>query len=708
MRNRAINILSYFSLTAVVLLTVLITPSTAKAATDRQHMLDSINNVLSQIDTPADSIMPMFNIYDLLTEPDRIAYSYKLIETAGHAGRYDIALDVIRNNANSNMRDIEVIDRMIDLTATFPESEDRSNSQTFLRMVRNACKAQGAVTAKERVDIIEKLMREANANPPETLNDQIVLLHEICIYLSDITEGDLLVDYLHKLGELIEKMPETSYALKNMYYVWASIIYTKTGQTALAIQACNHLLDQIDLLDQRNQRLGRVHRDYDAHRYIVYTRLLENAEGLDPADELKYYNEAIRLTGTSSRAAKTYASAPLPDIYHAMYHKNYRKAFELIDRCKDNPYLNKRRLQIMKMYIGAATAIGENQALLNSYPEYARLLEEELNTREKERYRELQVIYDVNEIKIDNLRLKEREENARKQMWRAITIVCVCMLVALAIFSFFMLRLSRRKTAIANRLKITNRNLMNESRLLREARDQLKTARDMAEKADKLKTEFINNMSHEVKVPLQAMLQYSQMILENVDDDRKKFLSTFADRLVINCELVNTIVNDVLQLAELHNSTLKVSEQPYDLLPICEAAADALRPRLHPGVTLDVTAPAGDIIIRTDRYRLQQILTNLLSNAVKFTDEGTVSLSMSTTADNSQVIFTVTDTGIGIDPSYAETIFERFSKLDNNIPGAGLGLTIARLLAHLLGGDLILDTAYRAGARFILSLPNRV
>lgn len=675
----------------------------------KQRVIDSLKTELSRITTPYDSLIQLFNIYDLAVQPEKIQYGKELVETSQRAGKTDVAFDVIRNIANNNMRDQEVLDQMLELTKSYPPSKDRDNTLTFIRILQNSTKAKDAGTPEEKIARIQQLVKEASINPPKNTADHIVMLHAVCLYLSELAEGELLADYLHRLGEMIEEEEENSdhpnHALKNAYYVWASMIYTKVGQHTLAIEACRNLLDEIDLLDQRNKEIGRRFRCYDANRYIIYTRLLENHEALDPSDVEKYYTEAIRLSKSAPRATATYTTAPLPSIFYAFYQKNYRKAFELIDSCKDNPYLDSRKLMIMKMYIGAATAIGNHEALLKAYPEYARLLEEELDTRQKERYRELQVLYDVNEVKLENLRLKEQQHLARKRLWQTITLICVGVIAILGVFTFFLLRMSRRKARMAARLKITNRNLRNESRVLKETRDELEAARDMASHADRLKTDFINNMSHEVKVPLQAISEYSQMILENTDDERKKYMTTFVDRLIINCELVNTIVNDVLQLAELHNSTLKIKEMPHCLLPICETAADAIRHKLPPGVRLKVIARGGDFIISTDRHRLIQILTNLLSNAAKFTKEGEITLDLSTSQDGTQAVFTVTDTGCGIDPRNKELIFERFCKLDNSVPGAGIGLTISRMIARLMGGTLLLDTTYNGGARFILTLP---
>ena len=132
-----------------------------------------------------------------------------------------------------------------------------------------------------------------------------------------------------------------------------------------------------------------------------------------------------------------------------------------------------------------------------------------------------------------------------------------------------------------------------------------------------------------------------------------------------------------------------------------------MRHRVTPGVTLSLDHDVPNADFFTDPIRLQQILNNLLTNAAKFTATGSIVLSYTTGRDGKEMIFTVTDTGIGINPENKEKIFDRFVKLDRDSQGAGLGLTISRLLARHLGGDLWLDTSYKAGARFCLSLLGR-
>lgn len=144
-----------------------------------------------------------------------------------------------------------------------------------------------------------------------------------------------------------------------------------------------------------------------------------------------------------------------------------------------------------------------------------------------------------------------------------------------------------------------------------------------------------------------------------------------------------------------------------------QISADTVRPELAEGVTLSIDSNSLHPSVFTDPRRVQQILINLLENAARFTAKGSITMSCALVSERKFVAIAVTDTGIGIDPKYGEKIFERFVKLseshdDKNHKSPGLGLPIARMMARLLGGDLVLDTTYTSGARFVLTIPNKI
>lgn len=678
----------------------------------KEKTILQLKEQLKQCKTGRDSIPVLYNLFDLTLGKIQTDYGFMLFRTASQAGREDVAFDALRNLANYNMKNDSILEITENLVNEFPPSDDQKHTLTFIRIMRNT-RSGYFNTPDIKSQQLQELLREITVNPPKDLYDRIVLLHSLCVNLADVTEGELLSKYLTHLGKLIQETPTSDRALQNAYYVWASIIYTKTHHHDRAIDACEKLLDVINSLDDRNKRIGRTHRNYAANRYIIYTRLLENYEGLSPEEIEKYYKLAKEQVAIDEKAAGTYRKAPLPDIFYAYANKDYQKVFDLIASCKNEPYLTPRRLQLTGMYIEAAKKINNRDALLEAYPEYVKLLEEEMTSKQAERSRELQVIYEINEIKNENTLLQQAQQDTRNRMLSTYIYVSAAVFILLIIFLILLWRINSRSRHLAAQLKEANDSLSKESQSLRKARTELEQARDKARNSEALKTDFITNMSHEVTVPLQNIQEYAEMIVENTDDDKKKYMSTFAQRLSFNCELVNTIINDVLRLSEISNSTLKIKKKPSDIKPICETAMDAIRSRVAPGVKFILKAEdagtdaeaADDFAVNTDRHRLIQILANLLSNAAKFTSEGDIVLTYGRSADRSQAVFTVTDTGRGIDPRYHTLIFERFAKLDNSIPGAGLGLTIARMLAELLGGSLIIDPAYTMGARFILTLP---
>lgn len=679
--------------------------SAATNRTDTPQLVAAYTDSLASARTSADSIRILYNLYDLSAQSSLIPVADQLFATAMHAERYDVALDAMLNLANNYSRNDSVLEIVHNKAMLVPESDDRANALTFITMVRNAAKARYAESEVQKMNDLTELLRQTNDNPPVDTRERIIFLHTLCVYLSEVAEGELLADYLTQLGAQIDELPGDTRALKNLYYVWASIIYTHVGQHNLAVEANKNLLNSINQLEERNRQTGRMLRSYDANRYLIYTRMLANYGELTPQEIEEYYKRAMEIASSDPRAAAVYKSAPLPSIYYYYNKEDYRKAFDLIETCLDSPRIEPEKMSILRMYINSAKVLGENDALVKVYPEYIDLLERDIDTRRRERYRELQVIYGVNEIKTELLQVQQEKQTDAKRFWRAITWVCVAALVIMLLLVIWLLRTIRRTKRLAAELSKANKTLVKESESLRKTEEQLRTASETANEANRLKTDFLDIIGHEVKLPLQAIKEQSQILAENIDEEKRRYLGPVADHLIVNCELVSTIINDVFEYSDLRNSVIKIEKTACEADSVCRAAVTAITPKLKPGVTLDLKMPNGNFVFNTDSNRLLQILVNLLGNAAKFTDKGSITLDATADKSGSRAIFTVTDTGIGVPPSYAEKIFDRFTKIDANTSGAGLGLTISRQLATLLGGTLDIDETHTPGARFRLILP---
>ena len=214
-------------------------------------------------------------------------------------------------------------------------------------------------------------------------------------------------------------------------------------------------------------------------------------------------------------------------------------------------------------------------------------------------------------------------------------------------------------------------------------------------------------MSREITTPLNAIVEYSHLIVDCADNDKKEYLLRYADIVRLNTELLNTIVHDLLDVGSLEKATLSIKRYPVLVGDICRLSVESVRSYLQPGVTINFEQEnAPDTYITTDSRRVEQVLINLLSNAAKFTPEGSISLSYRIDRTNNSIIFAVADTGIGIPKGKEEEIFDRFRKLDRNTQGNGLGLPICRMIAELLNGSVKVDTTRRGqGSTFLFTIP---
>ena len=173
-----------------------------------------------------------------------------------------------------------------------------------------------------------------------------------------------------------------------------------------------------------------------------------------------------------------------------------------------------------------------------------------------------------------------------------------------------------------------------------------------------------------------------------------------------NTQLLTVMVNDMLDIADMQNGQYAINKVPTNLNEVARQAIKAIEYRIPPGVKL-IRQPGLDEKARymTDNMRVQQILINFLTNACKYCNGGDIVFGSSLTENPGYITFYVEDHGPGVPEDKAESIFDRFIKLDPNKQGAGLGLSICRMMAQNLGGKVWLDTHYTEGARFILAIP---
>ncbi len=245
---------------------------------------------------------------------------------------------------------------------------------------------------------------------------------------------------------------------------------------------------------------------------------------------------------------------------------------------------------------------------------------------------------------------------------------------------------------------------------LERQRDELATSRDIADKASRYKSEFLANMSHELRTPLNSSLILARLLADNREGNLTADQIRSAETIYSAGNDLLVLINDILDLSKIEAGRADVVLDTVHLGHLTDGLERAFRPVAgERRVKLKITRRAGSPEkIVTDGRRLEQILKNLLSNAFKFTSAGEVELILAAEGSE-QIRFAVRDTGIGIAPHQREVIFEAFRQADGTTSrkygGTGLGLSISRELAHLLGGDLTVDSVPEQGSTFSLVLP---
>ena len=237
---------------------------------------------------------------------------------------------------------------------------------------------------------------------------------------------------------------------------------------------------------------------------------------------------------------------------------------------------------------------------------------------------------------------------------------------------------------------------------LKRTEEMLVQARDKAEASDRLKSAFLANMSHEIRTPLNAIVGFSSLLTSTENAAEKELYNSLIGH---NNKLLLNLINDVIDLSKIESGYLELRPDWVNLTELLDESVAEYVHQVPSGVELLTNYPAHDSLVELDSLRIKQILSNFLSNALKNTATGHVEVFYE--VDHQSVRIGVKDTGRGIPQNMLEKIFERFEKLDSFAQGAGLGLSICKLIVEKMNGRVLVDSQLGIGTTFVIELPCR-
>lgn len=290
--------------------------------------------------------------------------------------------------------------------------------------------------------------------------------------------------------------------------------------------------------------------------------------------------------------------------------------------------------------------------------------------------------HDITERKLSEIALQEREQELEKQ-------------------NMEYLALNREYLKLNDELKESLRQI-------KAINAELLVAKSKAEESDNLKTAFLENMSHEVRTPLNGILGFSEFLKD--PDLEKEQVEQYIGIIDASSKQLLTIINDILDISKIQAGQINVSKSDVNITELLEDVYQENKEQAelkHLSLVLNKRDLDKNIIARTDGSKVRQIINNLINNAIKFTSKGTIEFGFE--VKEQLLSFFVKDSGIGIAPEDQSLIFKPFSKVENSAArkygGNGLGLAISRALVEKLGGNMSLASAINNGSIFIFTIP---
>ena len=492
------------------------------------------------------------------------------------------------------------------------------------------------------------------------------------IYLN-MKQTEPAVDALQHYAELMKDEESDISSLSNIYYRMAKA-YDYDEAYDKELQVTNDW--QRFLREKVGQRTDPESREcYNAWylaKAAAYIGLKQFENAREALDSASYHahliNTSLSLHHTYKMQARYYLARG--DAANALL---YTDSVRLVTNEKDD-HTSEIRAQALMMLDRGSEAAEIYQRLYHEkdsvFGRDARQHLDELNT-----------LFQIDELKTEQQRTK----------FRYTLIAASSIVLALVVLLIF----GRRNTI---RQKKVN--------------EQLRIANERAIVSSKMKTEFIRNISHEIRTPLNIVSGFTQILTSPDMELPAGSKRDIQERVTENTDRITKLVDRMLELSDVNNETLIDRNDQTNALNIVSQAIDYSGITLHtrPGNadaavvfnTLDNEEVASSVALLTNSRYAVHALAQLLENAVKFTNEGSITLRM--TSSGTKVCFSVEDTGIGIPADQTEHIFEEFVQLNEFADGAGIGLTVARSIAQRMGGNLWLDTDYTQGARFVLEL----
>lgn len=406
----------------------------------------------------------------------------------------------------------------------------------------------------------------------------------------------------------------------------------------------------------------------------------------EPQDTIvlrKYLTEMENLYRKSPHVSRIYLYSTKKE--YATLKGDFDISLAYLDSCAEYYQNSHNMTNLKRMYNNKASALHQSHRYDEAYlmlRKYISLSDSLYKNDTQKQLNELSTRYNLNKLELEARGLSLKARNI--QFFYACTLIVVLVAALIIGIKFY-------------------RHKLKNNRLLKKQAQELQQANEKAQQAQLMKTAFIQNMNHEVRTPLNAIVGFSECLAEiPMSQEETREISATIKK---NSDNLLKIISDMISIANIDSGDQRLTYQEIPVNELANKLLQEMKEYIQPKVKFYYTPCQTDYILSSNEDIVHQILINLLHNALKFTSSGEVELSYEVDNKNNKLYFHVRDTGIGVKSELKEKIFSRFYKVDSFIPGAGLGLSLCRILAERIKARVYLDDTYHDGCLFTFEHP---
>ena len=662
-----------------LLTAIFILISSTALASNLTQAADSLLGVLKNTQSPELRIQIYRNLADIYTESNEArTYLLKMYQEASTIDDRKSMLNALDDILIAGINDYnkDTVAKYTELFEKIATKEELKCLLPFYRMRTFDSRCYSG----ERDEAVKEEISSQNSKikAKEDIYNQVASAYNMgtSFYMSD--QFTKAIPYLDKAMQLAESLPEKDKYIYKKFITWrVCFTYAQAGKSNEAVKIMEQLINMVEYKYKTDYQKQRPFYNIDLYLLQYYSFMISSLPVLTLEQEKSYWRRIQEIGKSLTNDLDKYNYYLCANNYYS----NNRTERDFLKAIAANDSLIKFATilapqNLPGLYnINSMTyeAIKDYQNALK-YLKISHQIQDSLNTEATHKQlNELQVKYDMNALNNEKTMLEIKN---KKTM---LTSLSILLIIVITICTYLYFSWKKEK-----RMKM-----------------ELKALHLKAQESEKMKQSFINSICHEIRTPLNAIVGFSDLIMnEEIDAEMRK---EFPPEIQKNTVLLTSLINSMLEVANLDVSEEKLPCKPIDIKNICVHEMKQLKKKEGIEYKLEITEES--MIIPSNAQYLTQVIEHLLSNANKFTEKGQITLGYRVNQSKEEISIYVSDTGCGIPQEKHEEVFNRFSKLDTFMPGNGLGLYLCRLITKRLAGEIKIDPAYKEGTRMIVTLP---